>query len=159
MSHVSVRSVHSRPLPDISSSSIPQLTALPVQVLRLHLANHHLTTTGTKATMARRLFEAIHSASCATTTSPANQFITFTTTTTPTSERSLGNGPSLSSSLPTLTQPVGITPAQFSTLLQLLSQTLQQNPSALTQQPSIPVAPLPLVQPRSFLLAHLQYFQ
>ena len=104
------RSVHSGPLPDISSLSICQLNPLPAEVLRLHLANHHLTTTGTKATMARQLFEAIHSASSATTISPANQLITFTTTTTPTSERSLGNGLSSSSSLPTSTQPVGITP-------------------------------------------------
>ena len=47
------RSVHSVPLPDMSSLSIHQLTALPAEVLCLHLANHHLTTTGTKATMAR----------------------------------------------------------------------------------------------------------
>ena len=63
--------------------------------------------------------------------------------TTPTSERYLGNSLSSSSLLSTSTQPVGITPAQLFTLLQLLSQTLQQNPSALPQQPSIPVAPLP----------------
>ena len=46
------RSVRSGPLPDISSLLICQLTALPAEVLHLHLANHHLTTTGTKATTA-----------------------------------------------------------------------------------------------------------
>ena len=39
--------------------------------------------------------------------------------------------------------PFGIALAQLSTLLQYLLQILQQNPSALPQQPSISVAPLP----------------
>ena len=38
-------------LPNISTTSISQLTALPAEVRRLHLSNH-LTTTGTKAVMA-----------------------------------------------------------------------------------------------------------
>ena len=44
----------SRPglLPDTFTASIHQLTALPVEVLYLHLANHHLITIGTKAKMA-----------------------------------------------------------------------------------------------------------
>ena len=54
------RAPRSVPLADISTASIRQLTAMPAAVLRLHLANHHLITTGTKATMARRLFDAIH---------------------------------------------------------------------------------------------------
>ena len=57
-------------LPDISSVSICQLSAMPAEVLRLHLANHHLITTGTKITMARRLFDAIHSASSTITAKP-----------------------------------------------------------------------------------------
>ena len=65
------RASRSGPLPDISSTSIRQLSAMPAEVLRLHLVNHHLITTGTKFTMGRRLFDAIHSASSAITTPTA----------------------------------------------------------------------------------------
>ena len=58
----------SGPLPDISTASIHQLSAMPAEVLHLHLANYHLITTDTKITMACQLFDAIHSASSATTT-------------------------------------------------------------------------------------------
>ena len=66
--------------------------------------------------------------------------MTLDSITTPT----LGNLPynvlPLSSSFPTSTLPGAINPAQLSTLLQLLSQTLQQNPSVLMQQTPAPIA-------------------
>ena len=137
------RSSRSGPLPDISTASIRELTALPAEVLRLHLSNHHLTTTGTKAVMARRLFNAIHTSSSVTTSSspPA----TLPSITTPTPGGLSGNMLPSSSLLPTSTLPGAINPAQLSTLLQLLSQTLQQNPSVLTQQ--VPASNSLLPQP------------
>ena len=45
---------------DISLANIAQLTRLPAERLRQHLSTRHLVTTGTKATMARRLYQAIH---------------------------------------------------------------------------------------------------
>ena len=45
---------------DISLANIAQLTRLPAERLRQHLSTRHLVTTGNKATMARRLYQAIH---------------------------------------------------------------------------------------------------
>ena len=45
---------------DISLANIAQLTRLPAERLRQHLSTRHLVTTGTKATMARQLYQAIH---------------------------------------------------------------------------------------------------
>ena len=45
---------------DISLANIAQLTRLPAERLRQHLSTRHLMTTGTKVTMARRLYQAIH---------------------------------------------------------------------------------------------------
>ena len=130
-------SSRSGPLPDISTASIRQLTALPAEVLCLHLSNSHLTTTGTKAVMARRLFDAIYTVSSISTTSLTNLLTSSATMTTSNSQSSPGNV--LSSSSPsTSTLPSAINPAQLSTLLQLLSQTLQQNPFLMTQQTSAP---------------------
>ena len=97
------RSSCSGPLPDISTASIRQLTALPAEVLLLHLSNYHLTTTDTKAVMARQLFDAIHTVSSITTTSPTNLLTSSATMTTYNSQSSPGNA------------------AQLFTLLQLLT--------------------------------------
>ena len=45
---------------DISLANIAQLTRLPAERLRQHLSTRHLVTTGTKAMMARRLYQAIY---------------------------------------------------------------------------------------------------
>ena len=45
---------------DITQVSVAQLARLTAKILRLHLASRHLSTTGTKATMARRLHDTIH---------------------------------------------------------------------------------------------------
>ena len=45
---------------DISLANIAQLTRLPAERLRQHLSTCHLMTAGTKAMMARRLYQAIH---------------------------------------------------------------------------------------------------
>ena len=158
------------PLPDISSASIHQLSAMPAKVLRLHLANHHLITTGTKITMARWLFDAIHSVSSAITTpitiigtSPAS-----ITTSTPESMLTTVSSPSAStpqtlslssaSSTPTQLPAIsgGFTFTQLSTVLQLLSQALQQNPLVPVVQSSNPaiqssVSPSPLIPTSSAL--------
>ena len=163
MSHRKCAS-RSGPLPDISSASIRQLSVMPAKVLRLHLANHHLITTGTKITMARRLFDAIHSVSSAITTP-----ITITgtssasiTTSTPASMLTTVSSPSAStpqtlslssaSSTPTQLPAIsgGFTPTQLSTVLHLLSQALQQNPLVPVVQSSNPaiqssVSPPPLI--------------
>jgi len=39
---------------------VAQLARLTAKILRLHLASHHLLTTGMKATMAQRLHDTIH---------------------------------------------------------------------------------------------------
>ena len=44
---------------DLTQATIAQLARLMAEVLRLHLASHHLVTTGTKAAMAQRLYDAI----------------------------------------------------------------------------------------------------
>ena len=44
---------------DISSALIAELTHLPAKVLRLYLLSQHLITIGNKATLARRLHEAL----------------------------------------------------------------------------------------------------
>jgi len=110
--------------------SLPSVTALPAEMLHLHLAIHHFITSGTKAAMALRL---IHSSS------------SVATATAPNLQGFLGIVPPSSSSPPTSNQPIasrGITPAHLSTFLQLLAQTLHQNPSALSQQLSIPTTSL-----------------
>jgi len=45
---------------DITQASVAQLARLMAEILRLHLASRHLSTTATKATMAQRLHDAIH---------------------------------------------------------------------------------------------------
>jgi len=47
---------------DVTEASIPQLMQLTAEVLHLHLSSRHLITNGTKAVMARRLYDAIHAA-------------------------------------------------------------------------------------------------
>ena len=133
-------SSHSGPLPN---ASIYELTALPAEVLHLHLSNHHLTTTSTKVIMARKLFSAIYTYSSVTTASLSSPLMTLDSITTPIPGNLPYNVPPLSSTLPTSTIPGAINPAQLSTLLQLLSQTLQQNSSVLTQQTPAPTALLP----------------
>ena len=50
----------SKEVQDITQASVAQLARLMAEILRLHLASRHLSTTGTKATMAQRLYDAIH---------------------------------------------------------------------------------------------------
>ena len=45
---------------DISLVNIAQLTRLPAKILSQHLSSHHLVTAGTKAMIARQLYQAIH---------------------------------------------------------------------------------------------------
>ena len=45
---------------DITQASVAQLPKLTAKILRLDLVSQHLLTTGTKATMAQRLYDAIH---------------------------------------------------------------------------------------------------
>ena len=45
--------------PDIGGLTLPELKALPAEVLRLHLSNHNLVTTGSVAAMASRLHSAL----------------------------------------------------------------------------------------------------
>jgi len=45
---------------DITQASFVQLARLTAEILRLHLASRHLSTTGMKATMAQQLYNAIH---------------------------------------------------------------------------------------------------
>ena len=49
------------PSADINGYSADQLARLPAEVLRLHLASRHLVTSGSKATMAKRLYDALNS--------------------------------------------------------------------------------------------------
>ena len=64
MPRTSKRSTRSTPPVnlDVMQATIAQLTRLPSEILRLHLSARQLVSTGTKATMARRLYEAIHPA-------------------------------------------------------------------------------------------------
>ena len=50
---------------DITQESVPQLAKLMTKTLWLHLASRHLLTTGAKATMAQRLYNAIHAPNAA----------------------------------------------------------------------------------------------
>ena len=124
------RAPRSVPLADISTASIRQLTAMPAAVLRLHLANHHLITTGTKATMARRLFDAIHGTSSAITTTTTSSVTSSAVIATSASATTLTSVPPLSLSTQQTATPGGFTPAQMATILHLVSQTLHQNPPA-----------------------------
>ena len=45
---------------NVNGCSIEQLAHLPAEVLRLHLASRHLVTSGPKATMAKRLYDAVN---------------------------------------------------------------------------------------------------
>ena len=45
---------------DITQASVAQLARLMAEILRLQLASCHLSTTGKKAIMAQRLYDAIH---------------------------------------------------------------------------------------------------
>ena len=45
---------------DVTAATLQQLSALQAEVLRLHLLQRSLVTTGTKAVMAKRLYEALH---------------------------------------------------------------------------------------------------
>ena len=54
------RSSSVAPPADINSCSAEQLARLPAEVLRLHLASRHLVTSGSKATMAKRLYDALN---------------------------------------------------------------------------------------------------
>ena len=70
---------------DVMQASITQLNRLPAAILRLHLSTHHLVCTGTKAMMARRLYESIHQAPPQQTTTsltPATMLPTSTPVTT-----------------------------------------------------------------------------
>ena len=62
--------------PDVTVAFIAQLTKLPLEILRLHLSSHHLVSTGTKAAMARRLYDSIHpsAASSSTLATSTTQF-------------------------------------------------------------------------------------
>ena len=48
------------PPADVNGRSVEQLARLPAEVLRLHLASRHLVTSGPKATMAKRLYDAVN---------------------------------------------------------------------------------------------------
>ena len=50
----------STPPTDINGRSIEQLVRPPAEVLRLHLTSRHLVTSGPKATMAKRLYDAVN---------------------------------------------------------------------------------------------------
>jgi len=45
---------------DVTQASVAQLARLMAEILWLHLASQNLSTTGTKATMAQWLYDAIH---------------------------------------------------------------------------------------------------
>ena len=51
----------STPPPDVNGHSVEQLASIPAKVLRLHLAPCHLVTSEPKATMAKRLYDAVNS--------------------------------------------------------------------------------------------------
>ena len=85
---------------------------MPAAVLRLHLANHHLITTGTKATMARRLFDAIHGTSSAITTTTTSSVTASSVIATSASATTLTSVPPLSLSTQQTATPGGFTPAQ-----------------------------------------------
>ena len=122
----------------LATASLQELSALPAKTLRQHLAVRNMATSGVKATLARRLFTAIHgdgSATVSSTNPPTH----------PTQNTLADNATTLQSSqanpLPTSctssqpTEAVGsgnITPAQVSSILQFLSQALQ---SSASQQP------------------------
>ena len=63
--------------PEVMQASLAQLTKFPAEILRLHLTSRHLASTGMKATMARRLSNAIHpiasSSTSATSTLPTSK--------------------------------------------------------------------------------------
>ena len=122
------RKSRSGQLPDVSTASVRQLTALPAEVLRLHLANHHLVTTGTKTAMAQQLFDALHTTTSSTPTSLPNQSAAPVVVTTQTTQTTLV--PSSEAQ-------------QLSSLLQLLSQALQQNLSTSIQHSATGSTPLP----------------
>ena len=48
------------PPADVDGRSVEQLPRLPTKVLRLHLASHHLVTSGPKATIAKHLYDAVN---------------------------------------------------------------------------------------------------
>ena len=48
------------PPADVNGHSVEQLARLPAEVLHLHLASRHLVTSGPKATMAKRLYDAVN---------------------------------------------------------------------------------------------------
>ena len=48
------------PSANVNGHSVEQLTRLPAEVLHLHLASHHLVTSGPKATMAKHLYDAVN---------------------------------------------------------------------------------------------------
>ena len=75
MPRTSKRSIRSTPPvnSDVMQATIAQLTRLPSEILRLHLSARQLVSTGTKATMARRLYEAIHPPPLPQTTSQVSQ--------------------------------------------------------------------------------------
>ena len=75
MPRTSKRSTRTTPPlnPDVMQATITQLTRLPSEILRLHLSARQLVSTGTKATMARRLYEAIHPAPQPQTTGQVSQ--------------------------------------------------------------------------------------
>ena len=75
MPRTSKRSTRTTPPvnPDVMQATIAQLTRLLSEILRLHLSTRQLVSTGTKAMMARRLYEAIHPAPQPQTTGQVSQ--------------------------------------------------------------------------------------
>ena len=94
------------------SATVEELRALTVRTLRQHLAAHNLPSSGTKAILAYRLYNAIHGESLPAenpTSSPVTASSTSYTITQPTEAANLES----------------FTPTQILAMLQLLSQALQ----------------------------------
>ena len=145
------RSRSSGRVPDISSASVAELTRLPAEVLRLHLSSRHLITTGKKATLARRLHEALHLTVPATTANSASSV----TVPPPTSTQASINSSMLATETVTSTTNsstiTDLPPAlqqQFSTLMQqyISNAALQPNllPASDCNNSSVPTSMLPV---------------
>ena len=144
-------------IPDVMNASITQLTRLPAEVLRLHLTSRHLVSTGTKATMAHRLYQAIHHApqrTDASSTLPpsSSMFATAPTQTTMTLPLSSTTSPSVTDTTPIPTtqplvsqQSIASFPPHFASLL---TQFIQQATSGQMQQPVLSGQMVPAALPQ-----------
>ena len=116
------RSSSVAPPADINSCSAEQLARLPAEVLRLHLASRHLVTSGSKATMAKRLYDALNPS--ATDSNDASRSQVAPSPSTPPSTSTLsGNTPPSTNQLTTASAVHS--PALQAQLSSLMAQFLQ----------------------------------